>query len=164
MLRKLRLTLAVLFFVAVTALFLDFTGTVHAWLGWTAKIQVPARAARPECRRDRRAGSADAAAGQGLLLGHLPAGRDAGHRVVDKRTAENKTVSLLLLARNKVAALRSAGTVRHRLDRRHRLVRGLAGAVQLLRAHRLQPFRPAVPLGQQSAGLFRRAGGQLRLL
>lgn len=39
MLRKLRLTLAVLFFVAVTALFLDFTGTVHAWLGWTAKIQ-----------------------------------------------------------------------------------------------------------------------------
>ena len=39
MLRKLRLTLAVLFFVAVTALFLDFTGTVHAWLGWTTKIQ-----------------------------------------------------------------------------------------------------------------------------
>lgn len=39
MLRKIRLTLAVLFFVAVTALFLDFTGAVHAWLGWTAKVQ-----------------------------------------------------------------------------------------------------------------------------
>lgn len=39
MLRKIRLTLAVLFFIAVTALFLDFTGTIHAWLGWTAKIQ-----------------------------------------------------------------------------------------------------------------------------
>ncbi len=39
MLRKIRLTFAVLFFLAVTALFLDFTGTVHAWLGWTAKIQ-----------------------------------------------------------------------------------------------------------------------------
>ena len=39
MLRKIRLTLAVLFFVAVTLLFLDFTGTLHAWLGWTAKIQ-----------------------------------------------------------------------------------------------------------------------------
>lgn len=39
MLRKIRLTLAVLFFLAVTALFLDFTGTIHAWLGWTAKIQ-----------------------------------------------------------------------------------------------------------------------------
>lgn len=39
MLRKIRLTFAVLFFVAVTALFLDFTGTAHAWLGWTAKVQ-----------------------------------------------------------------------------------------------------------------------------
>ena len=38
-LRKIRSTLAVLFFVAITALFLDFTGTIHAWLGWTAKIQ-----------------------------------------------------------------------------------------------------------------------------
>lgn len=39
MLRKIRLTLAVLFFTAVTLLFFDFTGTLHAWLGWTAKIQ-----------------------------------------------------------------------------------------------------------------------------
>lgn len=43
MLRKVRITLAALFFVAVTLLFLDFTGTIHAWLGWTAKVQfVPA--------------------------------------------------------------------------------------------------------------------------
>ena len=39
MLRKIRITLAALFFLAVTVLFLDFTGTVHAWLGWTAKVQ-----------------------------------------------------------------------------------------------------------------------------
>ena len=39
MLRKIRLILAVLFFIAVTALFLDFTGTIHAWMGWTAKVQ-----------------------------------------------------------------------------------------------------------------------------
>mgnify|MGYP002702552845 FL=1 len=39
MLRKIRITLAVLLFLAVTALFLDFTGTIHAWLGWMAKIQ-----------------------------------------------------------------------------------------------------------------------------
>jgi polyferredoxin len=39
MLRKIRLTLAVLFLVIATLLFLDFTGTVHAWLGWMAKIQ-----------------------------------------------------------------------------------------------------------------------------
>lgn len=39
MLRKIRITLAVLLFWTVTALFLDFTGTIHTWLGWTAKIQ-----------------------------------------------------------------------------------------------------------------------------
>lgn len=39
MLRKIRLTLAVLFFLTITALFLDFTGSIHAWLGWTARIQ-----------------------------------------------------------------------------------------------------------------------------
>lgn len=39
MLRKLRIVLAVLCFAAVTLLFLDFTGTLHAWLGWTARIQ-----------------------------------------------------------------------------------------------------------------------------
>lgn len=39
MLRKIRLTLAVVFFVIITLLFLDFTGTIHAWFGWMAKIQ-----------------------------------------------------------------------------------------------------------------------------
>lgn len=39
MLRKIRLTFASLFFVLITLLFLDFTGTIHAWFGWMAKIQ-----------------------------------------------------------------------------------------------------------------------------
>lgn len=39
MLRKLRITLALLFFASITLLFLDFTGTIHSWLGWMAKIQ-----------------------------------------------------------------------------------------------------------------------------
>ena len=39
MLRKIRLTLATLFFALITLLFLDFTGTIHAWFGWLAKIQ-----------------------------------------------------------------------------------------------------------------------------
>lgn len=39
MLRKIRITLALIFFAGITLLFLDFTGTVHAWLGWMAKIQ-----------------------------------------------------------------------------------------------------------------------------
>lgn len=39
MLRKIRLTLAILFFLLITGLFLDFTGTLHAWFGWMAKMQ-----------------------------------------------------------------------------------------------------------------------------
>lgn len=39
MLRKIRLTFASLFFILITLLFLDFTGTIHVWFGWMAKIQ-----------------------------------------------------------------------------------------------------------------------------
>lgn len=39
MLRKIRITLAAICFVAVTLLFLDFTGTLHLGFGWLAKIQ-----------------------------------------------------------------------------------------------------------------------------
>ena len=37
--RKTRITLAILFLLCITLLFLDFTGTAHTWLGWMAKIQ-----------------------------------------------------------------------------------------------------------------------------
>lgn len=39
MLRKTRIVLALFFFISVTLLFLDFTGSLHAWLGWVAKVQ-----------------------------------------------------------------------------------------------------------------------------
>ena len=39
MLRKIRTILAGVFFVLITLLFLDFTGTLHHWLSWLAKIQ-----------------------------------------------------------------------------------------------------------------------------
>ena len=39
MLRKIRLTLAIICFTLITLLFLDFTGTLHAWFGWLAKVQ-----------------------------------------------------------------------------------------------------------------------------
>lgn len=38
-LRKIRTLLALLFFLAITLLFLDFTGTVRPWFGWMAKVQ-----------------------------------------------------------------------------------------------------------------------------
>ena len=40
MLRKLRIAAAVLFFTLITLLFLDFTGVMHTWFGWMAKIQL----------------------------------------------------------------------------------------------------------------------------
>ena len=40
MLRKTRIILAAVFFTFITLLFLDFTGTLHTWLGWMAKIQL----------------------------------------------------------------------------------------------------------------------------
>lgn len=40
MLRTIRLILAIVCFTLITLLFLDFTGTLHLWLGWLAKIQI----------------------------------------------------------------------------------------------------------------------------
>ena len=43
MLRKIRIALAAMFFVLITLLFLDFTGTIHQYFSWIASIQlVPA--------------------------------------------------------------------------------------------------------------------------
>lgn len=39
MLRKVRITLALIFWVLITWLLVDFTGTAHVYLGWMAKIQ-----------------------------------------------------------------------------------------------------------------------------
>ncbi len=39
MLRRIRIAIAAIVFVLLTALFLDYTGTLHRWLGWLAKIQ-----------------------------------------------------------------------------------------------------------------------------
>lgn len=39
MLKIIRRTLAVIFLVLITLLFLDFTGTIQRWFGWMAKIQ-----------------------------------------------------------------------------------------------------------------------------
>jgi ferredoxin len=40
MLRKIRIVVAALFFALITLLFLDFTGALHLWFGWMAKIQL----------------------------------------------------------------------------------------------------------------------------
>ena len=40
MLRKIRIAAAAVFFTMITLLFLDFTGTLHAWFGWMARVQL----------------------------------------------------------------------------------------------------------------------------
>jgi len=43
MIKKIRKFVAFIFFLLVTLLFLDFTGTLHHWFGWLAKVQfIPA--------------------------------------------------------------------------------------------------------------------------
>lgn len=39
MLRKIRIAFALIFFIGATLLFLDFTGLIHTWFGWIAKVQ-----------------------------------------------------------------------------------------------------------------------------
>lgn len=39
MLKKIRTSIAVIIFILITLLFLDFTGTIHYYFGWLAKIQ-----------------------------------------------------------------------------------------------------------------------------
>lgn len=39
MLRTIRITAALVFFTLITLLFMDFTGMVHPWFGWLARIQ-----------------------------------------------------------------------------------------------------------------------------
>lgn len=39
MLRTIRIIIATVLFALITMLFLDFTGTLHTWFGWLAKIQ-----------------------------------------------------------------------------------------------------------------------------
>ncbi len=43
MLRRIRIWIAWVVFILATLLVLDFTGALHLWLGWIAKVQlVPA--------------------------------------------------------------------------------------------------------------------------
>ena len=164
MLKKLRQTLAVLFFLAVTALFLDFTGTVHAWLGWTAKLQfLPALLAL-------NLGVIIGLVVLTLLFGRVYcsiicplgvmqdivswiSGRRKKKRYRFSYSPEKKWLRYGVLGLFIVALIAGIGSFV-----------ALLAPLQLLRAYRFQSFRSLVPMGKQPACLFRRAGGQLCLL
>lgn len=153
MLRKIRQTLAVLFFTAITLLFLDFTGTVHWWLGWTTKIQFLASGAGSECRGDSPACGIDVPLWAHLLLCYLSVGGNAGHCVSDKRNAKEKEIPFLLFTRKESVALWCARSVRPCNSRGNRLISRLTVTIQLIRTHRAEPFCPNLPRGEQRTGL-----------
>ena len=102
MLQKIRQVIAFLFFCIVTLLFLDFTGTLHAWFGWMAKIQfLPAvltlnagiilfLVVLTFCVRTH------------LLFRYLPVGSLSRHRGAD-RTREEKTSLYVFESEKRVA-------------------------------------------------------------
>ena len=159
MLRKIRLTLAVLFFTAVTLLFLDFTGTLHAWLGWTAKIQfLPALLAL------------NVGVVVFLVLLTLAFGRVycsiicplgvmqdiiawVGKKQKKNRYGYSPAKSWL---RYSVLAVFIIAMIAG--------ISGIARAVQFIRADSRQPVRPDIRRGEHPARLFCGASRQLRFL
>ena len=136
MLRTIRLTLAIVFFALVTLLFLDFTGTLHGWMGWMAKIQfLPALLAL-------NAGVVLLLVALTLLFGRVYCS------VPVCRQAEEKPFPLF--SRQEMAALRNVGSVCHgpRCGRALSCSRLTARTVQLLRTHRFQSLRSRLSVGQ----------------
>ena len=94
MLRKIRIVAATICFTLITLLFLDFTGTLHPWFGWLAKIQfLPAVLALEPRRRRCSSLSSTWIVRTGLLLGNLPARCIPGCRFVAGGETEERTDS-----------------------------------------------------------------------
>ena len=164
MLRKIRLTFAILFFTVITLLFLDFTGTLHAWFGWMAKIQfLPALLAL-------NVGVVLLLVVLTLLVGRVycsvicPLGVFQDIVSWMSGTAEKEEVSLYVFSRSVGITLHRSGAVRHCPYCRNRFGSRAFGAIQLVRANCFQPFCSAVWMGKQWIRLFGRAGRQLRVL
>lgn len=83
MLRKIRIFAATFCFVLITLLFLDFTGTIHAWFGLVGKDTVLAGVVGFECRCCGWVGNLDAFIGACILLRYLPFGGIARYHFVD---------------------------------------------------------------------------------
>lgn len=152
MLRKIRLTLAVLCFATVTLLFLDFTGTLHAWLGWTAKIQfLPALLAL-------NVGVVGFFVLLTLVFGRVycsvicPLGvmQDIiawmGKKQKKNRYCYSPVKSWLRYG--VLAVFRCSD------NSRNRLAGGIARAIQFIRTDRKQSVRPDIRLGKQLARLL----------
>ena len=152
MLRKIRVVLAAIFFTCITLLFLDFTGTLHAWFGWMAKIQFfPAILAL------------NAGVVIILMILTLVFGR-VYCSVICPLGVFQDIVSWINGKRGKKHRMRFRYSPAKSWLRYGVLVLFIAalvagiGPIQRIRTHRIQPFRSPVPMGQQPARLHFRTG------
>ena len=153
MLRKIRLTLAIIFFTLITLLFLDFTGTLHAWFGWMAKIQfLPALLAL-------NMGVVLALVILTLLLGRVYCSVICPLGVFQdivawfaKKSKKNRYRHSPALSWLRYGVLGVFVITLHAGGRCTFVCRP-AGTLQFVRTHRKQPVRPHLPVGKQFAGL-----------
>lgn len=134
MLRKIRLAAALLFFTMITLLFLDFTGTVHGWFGWMAKIQfLPAVLALnvgvviAPC-------FVDSAFGACLLFGYLSVRGVSRYHFLG--FGKGKEESFPLLACFVVVTLWGIGSVCRRFGSRGGFIGGVDCSLQCIRPYR----------------------------
>ena len=158
MLRKIRLTLAVLCFAIVTLLYWDASHLV----GLDGQNTVPSCAPGVKCGYCGGLRVGDTCLRTGVLFGHLSAGRDAGHHRLDGQKTEEEP--LLLFSGQVMAAVWGVGSFRCSDDSRNRLTGGIARAIQFIRTDRKQSVHPIIRLGKQSARLLCGTRRQLRLL
>ncbi len=162
MLRKIRLTCGIICPTLITLLFLDFTGTLHGWFGWLAKIQfLPAVLALN--------------VGVVVLLiiptgvfGRIycsvicPLGVFQDVAALDWQKAEK--VTLLLFSRSLPPTLRGIGNIHHHPGGRSKFHRNSICSLQCLRAYRKQPVPTHLAVGKQPVRPFSRTGRQLCIL
>ena len=126
MLRTIRLTTAFICFTLVTLLFLDFTGTLHTWFGWLAKIQFLPAVLALNIDLDFRSG---------LLLCNLPSRYIPGCRFMAGGETEEK--SFPVFPRLVLVKIRGDGDLYPCHDQWVRGMGGLDRTLQRLRAYRL---------------------------
>lgn len=163
MLKKIRLTLAVVFFAMTTLLFLDFTGTVHTWFGWMAKVQfLPAVLAL-------NLGVVAFLVVLTLLVGRVycsvicPLGvfQDIVSWISGRRKGKR---TVFVFAGHQLVEIRSTGLVCSGYGGRFQLYCRTCGSIQRIRQNSIESVCAIVAVGKQSVGLCCRTYGQLCFL
>lgn len=162
MLRKIRIVAATICFTLITLLFLDFTGTLHLWFGWLAKIQfLPAVLAL-------NVGVVAFLVILTLLFGRVycsvicPLGvfQDIVSWISGKRKKNRFRYSPAI----SWLRLQHVGLVHRRPACRIHGYCGPHRSIQRIRTNRIQSVRSALSMGKQFTRLLCRAYRQLRVL